>query len=58
MLAIDIASTYGLMDFFDVHWTNDLWVKIATKSAGLRQLILALLILLRISCLYCEDLSL
>ncbi len=25
MLAIDIASTYGPMDFFDVHWINDPW---------------------------------
>jgi hypothetical protein len=25
MLEIDIASTYGSMDFFDVHWINDLW---------------------------------
>ncbi len=25
MLEIDIASTYGPMDFFDVHLINDLW---------------------------------
>jgi hypothetical protein len=25
MLAIDIASTYGPMDVFDVHWINDPW---------------------------------
>jgi hypothetical protein len=25
MFAIDIACTYGPMDFFVVHWINDLW---------------------------------
>ncbi len=55
MLAIDIASTYRFLCC-----TLDQWslVKSATMSAGLQWLILALLILPRISCLHYKGLSL
>jgi hypothetical protein len=55
MLAIYIASTYG---FLCCTLDQRSLVKYATRSAGLQRLILALLILLRISCLYYKDLSL
>ncbi len=47
MLAIDIASTYGFLCCTPDRWSL---VKSATRSAGLQWLILALLILPRISC--------
>ncbi len=54
MFAIDIASTQRFNSC-----TLDQWplVRSATRSVSLWQLILALLILLRISCLYYWDLS-
>ncbi len=55
MLAIDITSTYR---FLCCTLDQCFLVKSARRSAGSRRLILALLILLRISCLYHEDLSL
>ncbi len=55
MLAIDIASTYGFLCCILDQWSL---VKSAKRSASLQRLILALLILLRISCLYYNDLSL